>query len=100
MADDIDSQKEQIKLDLAKTLLKTIPNIPDSFHELSQEEQNRLFKQIDERAARISELLDGKRTGRGPARNPRGPRTTERFSTPQLDTDVRPRKARRITEDE
>lgn len=97
----LQDQQDEMRLNLASTLMKTIPQVPDNFHELDQNEQDRLFAAIDARTEKIMQLLDGKKAGRGPARNPRGPnrRTSERFNTPQLDT-ITPVKKRRVVPDE
>ena len=100
MSEDIDSRREAILLELAERILKTIPSIPEDFHELTPDEQDRLFTVIDERATKVSELLNMKQVvPRGPARNPRGPRRSERFNTPALDTEITPRKPKRIIAD-
>jgi len=98
--EDIETRREAILLELAERILKTIPSIPEDFHELKPEEQDRIFVVIDERATKVSELLNMKQaTPRGPVRNPRGPRRSERFNTPALDTEITPRKPRRIVTD-
>ena len=84
----IAERQEEMKLVLAETLMKTIPTVPDNFHELSEDKQNALLSMIDSRTEKIMALLGAKK-GRGPTLNPRGPRrVSERFNTPQLDIGI------------
>lgn len=100
MSDSTDDRKEEIKLQLAETIMKTIPAVPDDIHDRSPEEQDRIFKMIDERADRVMALLGSKPT-RGAGRRPTGVRRSERFNTPELDVGIRrkPGRPRKLEEE-
>jgi len=100
MADErtIEDRQSEMKLKLAETLMKTIPEIPDDFHQRSADEQEKIFTMIDQRSDKIMSLL-GAHKGRGPTKNPRGPRRSERFNTPELDTTIRKKKKHSVEDD-
>jgi hypothetical protein len=89
----VEERQAEMKLKLAEALMKTIPPIPDSFATLKPEEQDRLMAAIDSRTEKIMPLL-GAKTTRGPTRNPRGPRRSERFNTPELDVGIAKKKTK------
>lgn len=87
----IEERQSEMKLKLADTLMKTIPPVPENFHTLKSDDQDKIMNQIEKATAQIMQLL-GAKTTRGPARNPRGPRRSERFNTPELDIGIAKKK--------
>ena len=96
----VQERQDEMKLKLAETLMKTIPEIPDDFHDKTTEEQDRIFAVIDQRTEKIMALLGANKTGRGPARHPRGTPRSERFNTPELDVGIIKLKKKKHSEDE